>query len=446
MLKLMHWQRSSIPPNAVLAPVGCSCTVPHFALRCITSVAAGDLVQLGSGFNHSARPYVLGQFDGGCHASVAVGGAGYGIYLAYPDSVQLYCWRSIGLAKCSDNVVAEVQACRHLVDDIVELAHGELQHLDLLRSHTIIQGDILPVIKYLAFSSRLRRADLLTDLEHIQRTASRHLSASRWRALPREANELADDLAGQAAKHMLKRYLQSKPCHTDVCLKPDLPVVKLISRGGEPCALPIANIRPTFTLLESPIIPWSLLERIGAKYPTQTSVAKAYLSRLISNGGSVLVDYVPTADDSLGRCYAVQVSAQRLSRNFRIALFGTTHIEVDLCGSFYEIVRRCRLAQDSPQIELPHVHELRNMLSEFFDPYAIAAQHQISKKLPLGIMNSSPAEAFSWLTSLGLQPVPPHIRSVLCSLYARTHAVTRFLAPQLRPSARIGSRDFVFRV
>ena len=61
-------------------------------------------------------------------------------------------------------------------------------------------------------------------------------------------------------------------------------------------------------------------------------------------------------------------------------------------------------------------------------------------------MNSSPAEAFSWLTSLSLPPVPPHIRAVLCSLYERAHTVTRLLAPQLRPSASVGSRDFVFRV
>ena len=446
LLKLMHWQRSSTTPNATLTPVGCSCTVPHFILRCVTPVAAGDLVELGSALNHFVRPYVLGQFDGGCHASVSVGGAGYGIYLIYPDSVQLYCWRSIGLAKCSDNVVAEVKACRHLVDDIVALAHGELQHLDLLRSHTIIQGDILPVIKYLAFSCRLRRADLLDDLEHIQQTTSRHFSASRWRALPREANELADDLAGQAAKHMLKRYLQANPCQTDVCLKPDLPIVKLISRGGEPRALPIADVRPAFTLLESPTILWPLLERLGAMYPTQQLVTKSYLGRLIGNGNNVMVDYVPTASDSLGRCYAVQVGAQRLSRRFRLALFGSTHVEVDLCGSFYEIVRRCTLVDNSSQIELPHVHGLRRVLSDFFAPFAIAAQLQLSKKLPLRIMNSTPSEAFSWLSSLGLPPVPPHLSRVLCALHERTHAVTRFLAPQLRPSACIGSRDFVFRV
>ena len=117
LLKLLHWQRSSVPPNATLTPVGCSCTIPHFQLRCIAPVAAGDLIELGSALTHPVHPYVLGQFDGGCHASVAVGGAGYGIYLVYPDSVQLYCWRSIGLAKCSDNVVAEVKACKHLVDD-----------------------------------------------------------------------------------------------------------------------------------------------------------------------------------------------------------------------------------------------------------------------------------------------------------------------------------------
>ena len=110
--------------------------------------------------------------------------------------------------------MAEVKACKHLVDDIVALAHGELQHLDLLRSRTIIQGDILPVIKFLSLSCRLRRVDLVDDLEYIQHIASRYFSASRWRALPREANELADDLAGQAARHMLKRYLQNNPHHT----------------------------------------------------------------------------------------------------------------------------------------------------------------------------------------------------------------------------------------
>ena len=86
------------------------------------------------------------------------------------------------------------------------------------------------------------------------------------------------------------------------------------------------------------------------------------------------------------------------------------------------------------------------MLTDFFAPYAIAAQHQLSKKLPLCVMNSTPVEAFSWLTSLGLPPLPPHIRQILCTLHERTHAVTRILAPQLRPTACSGSRDFVFRV
>ena len=446
LLKLLHWQRTPTTPNATLTPVGCSCTIPHFLLQSISPVATGDLIDLGSALTHSVRPYVLGQFDGGCHASASVGGAGYGIYLVYPNCVQLYCWRSIGLAKCSDNVVAEVKACKHLVDDIVALAYGELQHLDLLRSHTIIQGDILPVIKYLSLSCRLRRVDLVDDLEHIQHMASRHFSASRWRALPREANELADDLAGQAARHMLKRYLQANPCHTDVCLKPDLPIVKLVSRGGEPCALPIADIQPAFTLLESPNLSWPLLERLGARYPTQQSVAKSYLGRLISNGNNVLVDYVPTSSDSLGRCYAVQVGAQRLSRRFRLAMFGSTHVEVDLCGSFYEIVRRFQFSDDVPRIELPHVHELRHILDALFAPYEIAAQHQLSKKLPLRIMNSTPLEAFAWLTSLGLPPLPPHVRQILCTLHERTHEVSRILAPQLRATACIGSRDFVFRV
>ena len=61
-------------------------------------------------------------------------------------------------------------------------------------------------------------------------------------------------------------------------------------------------------------------------------------------------------------------------------------------------------------------------------------------------MNSTPLEAFAWLTSLGLPPLPPHVRQILCTLHERTHEVTRILAPQLRATACIGSRDFVFRV
>ena len=82
---------------------------------------------------------------------------------------------------CEDNVVAGVKACRFLVDDIIALAYGELQHLDLLRGCTVIQGDILPVFEYFSFSSRLRGTDLLEDLEHVHRTASRFFFAARWR-------------------------------------------------------------------------------------------------------------------------------------------------------------------------------------------------------------------------------------------------------------------------
>ena len=106
---------------------------------------------------------------------------------------------------------------------------------------------------------------------------------------------------------------------------------------------------------------------------------------------SVMVrHYVPTSSDSLRRCYAVQVGAQRLSRKFRLAMFGSTHVEVDICGSFYEIVRRFQFDEDTSRSVLPHIHELRSMLTDFFAPYAIATQHQLSKKLPLRIMNSTP--------------------------------------------------------
>ena len=73
----------------------------------------------------------------------------------------------------------------------------------------------------------------------------------------------------------------------------------------------------------------------------------------------------------------------------------------------------------------------KTLLASQQEAYAIATQHQLSKKLPLRIMNSTPTEAFMWLASLGLPPLPPQIRQILCTLHERTHTVTRILAPQL---------------
>ena len=46
-----------------------------------------------------------------------------------------------------------------------------------------------------------------------------------------------------------------------------------------------------------------------------------------------------TSSDGKGRFYAQGPAAQHLPKELRILLFGRTHIEIDIIGAFYEIIR-----------------------------------------------------------------------------------------------------------
>ena len=407
-LKLLQAQKSSAPANVRIHVSNCECATPHFVVQSTGAVVTNDILNLGSGSAEKDYPYILGQFDGGCHSSLSIGGAGYCVYLVYPDAVKLIRWNSIALPNCSDNVVAEVSPCRFLVLEIVSLCRGQLQELRLMEKPVFIQGDILPVIKYLSFAGRLRRNDLLEDLEYILSLSSRWLPLVKWRALPREANELADDLAGQATTFLLERLFSSHPVTSAVSIKAHLPFAKLIERGAEVSTIPSLITSPCVTFCERPNINWLLLERLAQYAPTHVNCAQSYFCRIISNGGAVLVDYTPRSEDNLRRCYCVQMGAQRLSRLFRLALFGFNHGEIDLNGAFYELVRRFHLQLPAPHPQLMSIHELRQHLLDFYGGWPNAGANSLVKRLPLRVMNSSVSASLRWIESIGL-PSPPHV-------------------------------------
>ena len=56
----------------------------------------------------------------------------------------------------------------------------------------------------------------------------------------------------------------------------------------------------------------------------------------------------------------------------RLLLFGRNHCEVDLKGSFYELIRRLGLHYLPDHIPLPAIDDLRAMLSR--DPYIAAVK------------------------------------------------------------------------
>ena len=67
------------------------------------------------------------------------------------------------------------------------------------------------------------------------------------------------------------------------------------------------------------------------------------------------------------RKYCCTMGGQRMPRAARLLLFGRSHCEVDLKGSFYELVRRLGLRYLPDHMPLPAIDDLRAMLSR--DPY-----------------------------------------------------------------------------
>ena len=174
--------------------------------------------------------------------------------------------------------------------------------------------------------------------------------------------------------------------------------------------------------------------------------AQNYVSRVISNGGAVLVDYTPRSEDHLGRCYCVQMGAQRLSRLFRLALFGFNHGEIDLNGAFCELVRRFHLQLPAPHPQLMPIHELRQHLHDFYGGWPNACVNGLVKRLPLRVMNSSVSASLRWIESIGLPPPPHVILHTLRLLETHTHNLVQALSPQVRPFLDVGGRDAVFRI
>ena len=96
-------------------------------------------------------------------------------------------------------------ACLYLVEEVSVVVKQLLWSRDLTPK-VVIQGDILPVIKYFQFAGRLRRLHMHQPLESIRVTVSLHLPGSLFVYLPRVANGIADNLAGQASQFLLARY------------------------------------------------------------------------------------------------------------------------------------------------------------------------------------------------------------------------------------------------
>ena len=141
------------------------------------------------------------------------------------------------------------------------------------------------------------------------------------------------------------------------------------------------------------------------------------------------------------------MGGQRIPREASFLLFGRSHIEVDLKGSFYELVRRLGLRYLPAHMPLPAIDDIRTMLSR--DPYIFAVEairpHTI-KQLPLRIINRSIDATYHHLRSIVDGSPGATLNAVLHQLWSQGKALTELLLPRFRPAYHSGQSASAFRL
>ena len=97
-------------------------------------------------------------------------GAGAALFELQPTGLALINWKARALHNCPDNVVAEAESAM-LASELLtsEICASQAPVKDIF-----LQGDILPLVKHLAFAGRLRRIDLQPTVNLIRRKQARY--------------------------------------------------------------------------------------------------------------------------------------------------------------------------------------------------------------------------------------------------------------------------------
>ena len=142
------------------------------------------------------------------------------------------------------------------------------------------------------------------------------------------------------------------------------------------------------------------------------------------------VEYLTPANDASGRMYATQMCAQKLPRELRLLIYGSTHKEVDLTGAHYEMIRAM-----TGSVTLLSTHVLRGRLRETWESNRVADHVSLREKvkmLPIRVINSGAAQALKHVTDSGLC-IPPWIEAFAYDLEAAREVFTVHVRREVRP-------------
>ena len=376
---------------------------------------------------------LVGQFDGSCHRTEQLGGAGYVIYTVSAGESRVLACRAVALPSCSDNIEAEILACLFLVEEMSTVAR-QIASTEGTFPMVVIQGDILPVVKYFQFAGRLRRLDMTNPLEQIRVIVSLNIPHALFLYQSRVANIVADNLAGQASNFIRARYHRC-PAEFNrnggpVSIRPAFPTPLLQVGGFKIQCSEQTWTCPTWILVERPRLDHGLLRTHLTIHPLHRQLIEGYLSPCLPQNSCIEVDYSPRSLDNLGRKYCCVMGGQRMPRDVRLLLFGQNHSEIDLRGSFYELIRRLGMLHMPSHSPLPPITDLRTLLSN--DPYVQTVETLrpgTIKQLPLRVINSTIADTLRYLQSVHEGSPGAVVTAILNQLWLQAKSLTLRDAP-----------------
>ena len=424
-------QGTGISSNVALDTFICECGDYHCRIVSLKPIGAQEIL---SSYVQPIRTTLLVQFDGSYHTDKGTGGAGAALLELQKEGLTLLKWKAVALPCCPDNIYAEAMSADVATDLLCEELKLRNYHVEQM----YMQGDILPIVKHLAFAGRFRRIDLQPIIQRIRKKQSRYFDLGKWLYRPREANILADYFAGVASK----AAITMAGCHSNPM---EIPVEAPYHLALQAGAIVLEEKPPGITILlltETTEISVHAVQQF-ADQPTNARYRKelqAYLSGTANLTKPRVVEYTASATDHLGRLYGRGPCAQRLPRKVRLLLFGKTHQEVDMIGSFYEIMRR--LSKDH---QLPHIAELRAVLTDLLGLIPNEQRGGVVKRHPLIVMNAGAREACAKIEREHHITCPPALLSLSHQNEMTTCQIVSTHLPARRPEYTIEGRGAAFR-
>ena len=374
----MCYTPSERKQNVNLEYLHCQCGEYHIHVTLTEHVMCGDILTPCS----FGPPKIFCQFDGSAHRAKTIGGAGAAMYVLSEQGLQLLDWSCLSIPRCPDNIVAEVLGADLSLRLYERYVHVRLSQNVVPLPLDRIQGDIQPLLSHLRFQTRFRRPDLIAVIDRFHAKRSRLAPSSATEYRPREANFVADYLAGRGSAFLLHRTeaLAASEGITEHDVDP--PYDLLLQHNASIFGKHAAG-KTILVLREVPACSAQALSEVVPQVDEQTQrllCDLALATQKLSRGH--VVEYVAAATDGQGRLYAKQSCAQ-YPKPVRAFIYAQAHQEVDMAGAHYELIRRYVNSSS-----LPHIELLRTTLAGIWGENACVGGENIIKMFPVRIINA----------------------------------------------------------